>query len=111
MPTKVRSMERNEKAPYEFKGGVLTVRLHVQPGASRSGWAGLHGGHAMRLRVAAPAVEGKANAACVAFLAEALAVPRRSVSIVRGAHGREKTVRITGVSLEQFQWLREQFTL
>jgi uncharacterized protein (TIGR00251 family) len=101
--------ERSDAAPFKFKDGLLTLRLHVQPGAARSGWAGLHGAQALRLRLAAPAVDGKANAACIAFLAQAAGVPKRAVVIVRGERAREKTVRIVGVGTERFQWLRGQW--
>ena len=49
----------------------------------------------MKIRVAAPAVEGRANEALVAFLAESFKVPRRNVTLIRGESGRAKTVRIT----------------
>ena len=51
--------------------------LHVQPGASRSEFAGRHG-ERIKLRLAAPAADGKANAALVEFLAGHYGVPRRS---------------------------------
>ena len=69
------------------------LTLHVQPGARRTEVAGLHG-TALKLRLAAPAVEGKANAALRAFLAEAFGVPLRSVVLARGETSRDKVVRI-----------------
>jgi uncharacterized protein (TIGR00251 family) len=69
------------------------LRLHVQPGARRTEVSGLHGG-AIRLRLAAPPVEGKANAALRAFLAEAFGVTLRQVTLLRGATSRDKVVRI-----------------
>jgi hypothetical protein len=72
--------------------------LHAQPGAKRTQIAGVHGeGAAQRLkiRIAAPAVDGKANAALRAFLAEAFGVGLRNVDLHRGNTGRAKTVRIT----------------
>jgi hypothetical protein len=53
----------------------------------------VHGG-ALKIRVASPPVEGKANAALIEFLAEAFGVPKRAVSLVRGETGRRKIVRI-----------------
>lgn len=65
----------------------------MQPNAKRSGITGVHG-DAVRVRLAAPPVEGKANAALIAWLADAFGVPERAVTLVRGARGRRKTVRI-----------------
>jgi len=70
---------------------VLT--LHVQPGAKRTQLAGRHG-NALKLRLAAPPVGGRANEALRAFLAEAFGVPQRNVTIVRGEASRDKIVRI-----------------
>ena len=75
------------------------MQLHAQPGAKRTGIAGMHGtGADQRLRLAAPAVDGKANAALRAFLAEAFGVALRNVELVRGETGRSKTVRIAAPS-------------
>lgn len=77
--------------------GALTLRLHVQPGAKRTEFAGIRGDGAdarVKLRLAAPPVDGKANAALVSFLAEAFGVPERAVVLVRGETSRQKTVRI-----------------
>ena len=49
---------------------------------------------ALKVRVAAPPVEGKANAALIAFLAEAFGVPKRNVTIIRGDSGRRKSLRV-----------------
>lgn len=104
------SLARNSAGePATFAGGVLTLRLHVQPGAGRTAWAGLHGG-ALKLRLAAPAVDGKANAACVAFLADAAQVPRRAVEITHGLRSRDKVARLKGVSPERFRWLSTQWS-
>ena len=69
----------------------------MQPGAKRSEFAGRHG-ERIKLRLAAPAVEGKANAALIEFLAEYFDVPRRNVSIVSGVRSRAKRVAIEGVA-------------
>ncbi len=78
--------------------GAIVLALHVQPGAKRTGAAGEHGG-ALRIRLAAPPVDGKANAELVRFLAEAFGVPLRQVTIVRGETSRRKTVRIDAPAL------------
>jgi len=77
---------------------ILT--LHVQPRASRTEVAGWHG-DAVKIRLAAPPVDGAANDALTAFLADRLAVPRSAVSLVGGATSRRKRVRIDGLSLER----------
>jgi uncharacterized protein (TIGR00251 family) len=65
----------------------------VQPGAKHTEIAGIHGG-ALKIRVASPPVEGKANDALRRFLADAFKVPLRNVTLVRGETGRRKTVRV-----------------
>ncbi len=72
---------------------TLTLVLHVQPGAKTTGVAGRHG-EALKLRLAAPPVEGQANQALLAFLADAFGVPRRQVQLRRGASSRHKEVLI-----------------
>ena len=74
--------------------GALTLRLHVQPGARRTAIAGAHGDR-RKIRLAAPPVDGKANAALIGFLAAAFAVPMRNVELLAGASSRQKTLRIT----------------
>lgn len=69
----------------------------MQPGAKRSEFAGRHG-ERVKVRLAAPAVEGKANAALIEFLADYFGVPRRNVSIVSGVRSRAKRVAIEGVA-------------
>lgn len=76
--------------------GDCVLTLHIQPGARRSELAGLHG-EALKIRLAAPPVDGKANAALIAFLAEQLDVPRRDVVIEHGDTSRHKRVRVSGL--------------
>ena len=73
----------------------MILDLHVQPGAKRSEFAGEHGGR-MKLRLAARAVEGKANEALVDFLAGYFGVPKRNVRIAAGLKSRQKRVVIEG---------------
>jgi uncharacterized protein (TIGR00251 family) len=75
------------------EGGAVVLELHVQPGAKRTEVAGVHG-DALKIRLAAPPVEGKANAALLRFVAEAFGVPARNVALVRGETSRRKTVRV-----------------
>lgn len=78
---------------HDRAAGALVVNLHVQPNARSSGFAGLHG-DALRVRIAAPAVDDKANAALLEFLRRELALPARCVEIRHGLHGRRKVVAI-----------------
>ncbi len=77
--------------------GSLVLSLHIQPGARRTGFAGLHG-EAMKLRLAAPPVDGKANAALCAYLAEFCGVPKSAVSLLSGETSRAKRVRVEGAA-------------
>ncbi len=85
-------------SPVEATPGGVRLTLHVQPRASRTGLAGLHG-DAIKIRLAAPPVDGAANAELVRFLAELLGVARSAVEIVSGETGRRKVVRVQGVTV------------
>ena len=74
----------------------VTFAVYVTPRAGRSEVAGIRQ-DALWLRLAAPPVDGQANAALIAFLAEALGVPKRDVSIVSGQSSRTKRVRVLGL--------------
>ena len=76
----------------------MILDLHVQPGASRSEFAGEHGGR-LKVRLAAPPVEGRANDALVEFLAAYFEVPRRNVRIIAGLKSRRKRVVVEGGKL------------
>ncbi len=80
-------------------GGVLTLAVHAQPGAKRTEVAGLHG-DAIKIRVAAPALEERANDALIEFLAMRFRVVRRSVALVAGARSREKRFEIAGSAVD-----------
>ncbi len=76
--------------------GAVLLELLVQPRASRTRVAGEHGDR-LKVQLAAPPVDGEANAALVEFLASALRVRKADVAILRGETGRRKTVRVAGV--------------
>jgi len=80
----------------EEAGGVA-LEVLVQPRASRTRVVGEHDGR-LKVQLAAPPVDGEANQALVAFLAEALGVRKADVSIARGEAGRRKTVRVAGAA-------------
>lgn len=81
----------------EEEDGALCFDVRVVPRASKSGVAGEHGG-ALRMRVAAPPVEGAANEELVRALAKALGVAPRAVEIVGGLSSKNKRVRVRGIS-------------
>jgi hypothetical protein len=74
----------------------VILELHVQPGAKRSEFAGQHGDR-VKIRLAAPATENRANEALIEFLAAHYRVPRRNVRIAAGLKSRDKRVIIEGV--------------
>lgn len=67
--------------------------MHAQPGAKRSEVAGLHG-ERLKVRIAAPALDGRANDALERHLAGALGVPRSAVRVVKGERSRDKVVAV-----------------
>jgi len=75
--------------------GRVTLTLHVQPGASRTEVAGVHG-DALKIRLAAPPVDGKANAALIAFIAQRLALPKSAVTLKSGQTSRRKRLEVPG---------------
>ncbi len=79
----------------------------MQPRASRTELAGLHGG-ALKVRVTAPPVDAAANRALIEFLAECLGVAKRAVRIVAGETGRTKLLEVDGVTPAQIASLRER---
>jgi len=94
-------------ARYDGAADVLTLRVHVQPGAKIPGPGGIHGDR-LKIRIAAPPVEGKANAALRVFIADAFAVPQRNVELVAGESGRKKTLRVLSPRLRPDRaWAQE----
>lgn len=79
--------------PVRREGDAVLLVLHAQPGARESAFAGLHG-EALKVRLAAPAQEGKANRELCRFLAEAFGVPRTAVELLAGDASRHKRVKI-----------------
>ena len=79
-------------------GAILTV--HIQPKASATECVGIHG-DAIKIRVAGPPVDGKANDELIRFLARRLSIPITSVQIHSGAGGRHKRVFVKGATAQQ----------
>lgn len=78
-------------------GDAAEVIVHVQPNASKTRCAGLHG-DAVKIQVAAVPADGRANACLCEFLADRLSLPMRNVTVKRGAASRRKTIEIHGLS-------------
>ena len=81
-------------------GCTLAVRVH--PGAKRNAVGGMHAG-ALKVSITAPATDGRANDALIAFVAERVGVPRARVTLVAGAASRSKTLRIEGKSAAEVE--------
>ena len=79
---------------YDSTTGRIVLTLHVQPNARASAVAGVHG-DALKVRIAAPAVDNKANAALIEFLRERLDLRASQIGIRHGVRGRRKQIEIT----------------
>jgi uncharacterized protein (TIGR00251 family) len=90
---------------YSEKDGSVTFKVQVVPRASRSEIVGEHNG-ALRIRIAAPPVEGAANEELVRLLARVLGVPRNAIDITAGHTSKRKTVRVTSVGPSVLEILR-----
>jgi uncharacterized protein (TIGR00251 family) len=80
---------------YDAASRRISLTVRVQPNARRDEIVGLYG-DALKIKVAAPAVDNKANAALVEFLGGTLGVPKSAIVIRHGATGRRKVLEITG---------------
>jgi uncharacterized protein len=84
---------------YDDSPQGIVLRIHVQPGAGRSAVVGRHG-DALKVRVAAPPVEGRANDAARSLLADALGVSQDDVELTGGQSSRTKRFRLKGIDSE-----------
>ena len=89
---------------FKEEGGAITFAVRVVPRASKTAAVGAHAG-ALKVRVAAPPVEGAANEELVRFLARELGVPVRAVQVVAGHTARSKRVRVEGARAESLRRL------
>ncbi|MFQ3599002.1 MAG: DUF167 domain-containing protein [Chloroherpetonaceae bacterium] len=80
---------------------MLFVSVHLQPKASKTEFAGRHG-DALKVRVAAPAVENAANEACLEFFAKTFHLPKSNVRLHSGKTSRHKVIALEGMSIEKF---------
>lgn len=84
--------------------GRVTLTLHIQPGAKKTECAGLHG-DALKIRLAAPPVDGKANAALIEFVAARLDLPKSAAILKSGQTSRRKVLELVGVTEAQISEL------
>ena len=84
---------------WRIQDGHIRLTLYIQPGARKTEVAGEHGG-ALKIRLAAPPVEGKANAALTAWLAARFEVPQRQVVLRQGEMNRNKVFDVTGSKID-----------
>ena len=88
--------------PTAFKHdrSATVITLNLQPGAKRSAVCGMFG-DAVKLAIQAPPVDGRANTALRTFIAAQLKLPTAAVTLVSGASGRDKRIRVDGITPEQ----------
>lgn len=84
---------------YRQENDTLIVNIYVQPGAKRTEIVGFYG-DALKIRLASPPIDGRANDALLNFVAQLFDVPRRQVELIRGDKSRHKKVAITGSKIE-----------
>jgi uncharacterized protein (TIGR00251 family) len=75
----------------------IRLEVYIQPRASKTELAGMHGG-VIKIRIAAPAVENAANRALIDFVAQNLGIAKRSVRVIAGGASRRKVLEIDGVT-------------
>jgi uncharacterized protein (TIGR00251 family) len=80
----------------------VTFAVKIHPRARKNAVAG-ELGDSLKLSLTAPPVEGRANEACINFLANLLKVPRSSVTIASGQNSRRKVIRVSGLSADEVQ--------
>lgn len=79
---------------YEIKDDFITLKIKAQPSASKSEFAGLYGEDAIKLRLAAPAVEGAANKELIKFLSKKFKVSKSEIEFKSGQNSKIKLIRV-----------------
>jgi len=92
---------------YQSGPDGLTLHVHAQPGAKRTEVAGLYG-DSVKVRLASPPVDGKANECLIEFLARRLVVKRAQITIARGTNSRRKTVFVAASGLQPASLLEKE---
>jgi uncharacterized protein (TIGR00251 family) len=83
-------------------GDAISFAVRVQPRASKSGVVGQLGG-ALKIRLAAPPVDGEANEELIRLLAKLFDAPRQRIAIISGQSSKNKIVRVSGISVEEVE--------
>ncbi|MDF2940069.1 MAG: hypothetical protein K0R66_711 [Gammaproteobacteria bacterium] len=91
------------KAACYWQNDALFLRLHVQPNSKKNEWLGLYG-ERLKLKLHAPAVDGKANQALIKFLAAFLKVKKSQLSLISGELSRDKLIKILPPITIESQW-------
>lgn len=87
-------------APWlRLAGDDAILTLHIQPGAKKTEVAGEHG-EALKIRLSAPPVDGKANDCLIAFLGERLGIAKSRLELISGTSSRAKRIRVTGIGID-----------
>ena len=89
-------------------GASVSLSIHVQPKASRTRLAGLHG-EALKLCITSPPVDGKANAAVIEFFAKLFKIPKAAVTLASGEASRDKRLVLAGISMAQAEAVLQPF--
>ena len=96
-------MKINEKLSWLSSAkGQHFLKLYIQVNAKKTAFVGVHAEH-LKLRVAAPAIDGAANAAMIAFIAKTLQLRKIEITIKNGEFSKYKTLQISGINLEQIK--------
>lgn len=93
--------------PIRELGGCITFAVKVHPRAKKNAISG-EIGDALKISLTSPPVDGRANEACIEFLAKLLKVARSSVTIASGQTSRNKVIRVAGVTA---QYARERLSV
>lgn len=78
---------------YRYNNGNLILNLYIQPGAKSNGVIGLHG-DALKIKLASPPLDGKANKALLQFIATQFNIPGQKIKLIRGEKSRYKTIKL-----------------
>jgi len=94
---------------YKQENDTVIIHVYVQPGAKRTEIAGLHG-EALKIRLASPPIDGRANEMLLKYLAQLFNVPLRQIELKRGDKSRHKTIAIRGSNIDPLLILKKNMS-